>query len=89
MNHPYLEITYRRGKPFAAYLYLPRRAGERVARSEAVNELFVIDRAADERPIGVEIVEPSSVTAEMLNDLLATLDQPRLPSADLAPLQAA
>lgn len=89
MNQPYLEITYRRGKPFAAYLYLPRRAGECVARSKAVNELFVIDRAADERPIGVEIVEPSGVTAEMLNDLLTTLDQPRLPSADLAPLQAA
>ena len=28
MNQPYLEITYRRGKPLAAYLYLARREGD-------------------------------------------------------------
>ncbi len=32
MKEPYLEVTYRHGKPFAAYLYLPRRAGDRSAR---------------------------------------------------------
>jgi len=28
MSNSYLEVTYRKGKPFAAYLYLDRRAGD-------------------------------------------------------------
>ena len=30
----YLEVIYRKGKPLAAYLYLPRRDGDTAARSE-------------------------------------------------------
>jgi len=89
MNQPYLEITYRRGKPLAAYLYLARREGDRAANSEPVDDQFVIDRSADGRPIGVEIVDPASVSAEALNQLLISLDQSPLPAADLAPLKAA
>ena len=89
MNQPYLEITYRRGKPLAAYLYLARQEGDRAERSEPVGDLFVIDRASDGRPIGVEIITPAEVSAGMLNSLLSQLDQPPLPPADLEPLQAA
>lgn len=89
MNQTYLEVTYRRGKPLAAYLYLARREGDRVARSESVDDLFVIDRAADGRPIGIDITAPTSVSAETLNQLLISLNQSPLSAADLAPLQAA
>jgi uncharacterized protein YuzE len=89
MNHPYLEITYRRGKPLAAYLYLPRREGDRVVQSEPIGDLFVIDRASDGRVVGIEIIDPISVSAETLNELLIELKQSPLPVADLAPLQAA
>jgi hypothetical protein len=32
MKERYLEITFRKGKPLAAYLYLPRRVGVKSAR---------------------------------------------------------
>jgi hypothetical protein len=89
MSQPYLEITYRRGKPLAAYLYLPRREGDRVAQSEPRGNLFVVDRAHDGRLVGIEIVDPISVSVEMLNQLLIELKQSPLPAADLAPLHAA
>jgi len=89
MNQPYLEITYRHGKPLAAYLYFARREGDRAANSEPAGDPFVIDRAGDGRPLGVEIVDPASVSAETLNQLLLSLNQSPLPEADLAPLKAA
>ena len=33
MKHRYLEVTFREGKPFAAYLYLPRLAAAKAART--------------------------------------------------------
>lgn len=89
MNQPYLQITYRHGKPLAAYLYLARREGDRGANSEPIDDQFVIDRAADGRLVGLEIVDPASVSAETLNQLLISLDQSPLPAADLAPLKNA
>ena len=35
MKRHYLQVTFRKGKPFAAYLYLSRRSGVRVARTVA------------------------------------------------------
>jgi hypothetical protein len=29
MKERYLEVTFRKGKPFAAYFYLPRNPGEK------------------------------------------------------------
>jgi hypothetical protein len=42
MGRPYLEVTYCKGKPFAAYLYLDRRSGDNAARSERRDD-FVVD----------------------------------------------
>lgn len=89
MNQPYLEITYRHGKPLAAYLYLARRPEDRATESDSVDDLFVVDRTADGRPIGVEILDPTPASASKLNGLLQQLDQPTLSTAELAPLQAA
>ncbi|WP_152050806.1 DUF2283 domain-containing protein [Tautonia marina] len=89
MNQPYLEVTFRRGKPIAAYLYLPRRPGDRAVRSEPVDDLIVIDRAEDGRPIGLELVDPVAVSADRVNAVLRQLDQPELAASELAPLHAA
>lgn len=86
MSGTYLEITYRNGKAFAAYLYLPRQAGDRVVRSESVNDRLVIDRPADDRPIGIEILDPKSATTEQLNELLRKLSQPEVSDREFAPL---
>ncbi len=85
-----LQITYRKGRPFAAYLYLSRVSGERGARSEAsADGLLIVDFAADGRPIGIEITSPGAVTLERINDLLGNLAQQPLPEAEFAPLRAA
>ena len=84
----YLELTYRHGKPFAGYLHLPRRQGDRAARSRKAGAALVVDYADDGRPIGVEIVSPSTVSADEINRLLAELNQQALTAAELAPLQA-
>ena len=47
----FLEVTYRQGKPLAAYLYLPRRSGDTSARVEPRGPGFLVDWTEDGRPI--------------------------------------
>jgi hypothetical protein len=54
MSKPYLEITYRQGKAFAAYLYLDRRPGDASGRTERHGN-WIVDYAHDGRAIGIEI----------------------------------
>jgi len=89
MSERYLEISYRAGKPFAAYLMLPRQAEDRTARSERFSEVLVIDYATDGRAIGIEIVHPQAVTVDELNLALAHVGQSPMGSEDFAPLKAA
>jgi len=84
----YLELTYRHGKPFAGYLHLPRQEGDRVARSRKAAAELVVDYAADGRAIGIEIVSPSTISADDINTLLAELDQQAMGADELAPLLA-
>jgi uncharacterized protein YuzE len=89
MNDPYLEVTFRHGKPLAAYLYLARQPGDTADRSEPVDDTLVVDRTADGRAIGIEIIDPRGVTPARLNALLRTLHHAELPAAEFAPLQVA
>ena len=84
----YLEMTYRQGRPLAGYLYLPRREGDRVARSQKAAPGLVVDYAADGRPIGLEITSPSRVSFQAINDLLLSLHQPTVTEEELSPLLA-
>lgn len=89
MKTAYLEVTYRHGRPIAAYYYLPRRNGDRSARTVACDGGLVIDLTEDGRAIGVEITAPSSVDATTLNAALAQVGQPPIAPDELAPLSAA
>ena len=84
----YLEMTYRHGKPLAGYLYLPRKEGDRVVRSQQAAPGLVVDHASDGRPIGVEITSPSAVSLQAINKLLVDLHQQTLAQEELAPLLA-
>jgi hypothetical protein len=86
MNNRYLEITYRHGKPIAAYFYLPRRSGDIGARSVASDAGLVTDYTVDGRPIGIEITAPSVLTLSSLNAALAAAKQPLAAPDDIAPL---
>jgi hypothetical protein len=89
MKQRYLEVTYRKGKPLAAYLYLPRNPGETSIRSERHEAGLVIDYAADSHAIGIEITAPSKVSLAALNRALAAVNQPPATADDLAPLLTA
>lgn len=89
MKHSYLEVTYRKGRPLAAYYYLPRRDGDRSARTERAEGGLVIDYSVDGRAIGVEITAPSRLQLSQLNRVLERLGQEPVSDDDLAPLAAA
>jgi hypothetical protein len=85
-----LQVTYRKGRAFSAYLYLSNRAGERSARTEPSEDgLLVVDYAPDGRPLGVEITSPQGVALERLNELLARLGQPAMAEEEFRPVRTA
>ena len=89
MRDVFLEVTYREGRPFAAYYHLPRMADDTSAKSRGAESGMVIDYASDGRAIGIEITEPALLTLEDLNRVLHELGLPEATDADLAPLHAA
>jgi hypothetical protein len=85
----YLEVTFRQGRAFAAYLYFERRPGERSYRTAKAEPGLVVDFAEDGRPIGIEITAPSTITLAAVNRALRGLGLPEMEPSDLAPLPAA
>jgi len=89
MNEPYLEVTFRRGRAFAAYLYLPRQADEKSASTKRVEPGMVIDFGPSGNPIGIEITSPGQISLSDINSVLQDLGLPPVTQTDLAPLLAA
>ncbi len=88
MKDRYLEVTYRKGKALAAYLYLRRGLVEKSARTEQAAPGILLDVSASGDPIGLEITAPDHVTADQVNNVLAKLGLPMLSPEELAPLPA-
>jgi hypothetical protein len=89
MKHRFLEITYRKGKPLAAYLYLVRQQGDTSTRTERHPTGLIIDFAADNRAIGIEITAPSRISLADMNAALAAAKQEPISADDIAPLLTA
>lgn len=83
-----LEVTYRKGRPVAAYFYLPRRDEDRAVRTERRENGLLVDFASDDRPIGIEITAPSALTLDRLNHVLRSVGQALATVDDLSPLHA-
>ena len=84
-DRPSLEITFRSGRPATAYLTLPRRRGDRADRT-IPHGAFVVDYAADGRPIGIEIESVSPAVVPRLKRLLTELGVTGVGAEVLAPL---
>ena len=84
----YLEVTFRNGKPLAAYLYLPRNPGDASVRTVRDASGLLVDYTGDGRAIGIEIPSPGSIRLESLNRVLASLDQGPATPEELAPVGA-
>ena len=90
MTERSLQVTYRKGKPFSAYLHLSHQTGEKSAKTvPSADGLLVVDYAKDEKPIGVEITAPTAVPLDRLNGLLADLGETPLNEHDYLPVRAA
>lgn len=89
MKDCYLEITYRHGRPLAAYLYLPRSSRDKSHRTAEAGGGMVIDLTRSGKPIGIEITAPAKATVAAVNRILKDLGFPSITRADLAPLRAA
>ena len=86
MQERYLEITYHRGRPLAAYLYLPRHANDKSHRVIQEGHGLMVDLAEDDRPIGIEIVSPQAVSLAEINEVLAKYALPPADREEVAPL---
>jgi hypothetical protein len=89
MRRPYLEITFRGGKAFAAYLYLPRASGAKVARTKEARPGMLVDYDPTNQPMGIELTNPRSTNVTTVNELLVELGLSALDPNELAPLRAA
>lgn len=90
MTERSLQVTYRKGRPFAAYLHLSHETGEKSARTvPSADGLLVVDYAANGQPIGVEITAPPAVSLERLNSLLGELGESPLAEHEYRPVRAA
>jgi len=89
MRQRYLEVTFRKGKPFAAYLYLPRQTGVKSVRPIEVATGILVDYAASSEPIGLEITAPAHVSVDQINKVLVALGLSPMAAEELAPLHAA
>jgi hypothetical protein len=89
MREAYLEVTYRHGRPLAAYFYLPRETRSKSVRTRQVNPGMIVDLDARGRPLGIEITAPGQLTLTALNRLLRELGCDPVRRIDLAPLRAA
>jgi uncharacterized protein YuzE len=84
-----LQVTYRKGKPFAAYIYLTHAPGTKSARTEQIGPELLIDYAADGSPLGIEIVSPGHVSEDEIVTIFDRLGLDRPSAAELGPLRAA
>ena len=82
-------MTYRHGRPIAAYFHLPRQPGDSAVRTDRMEDMLLVDRAAEGRPIGVEITDPARFDPDRFFALLESLGQTAVDRDELRPLVAA
>ncbi len=86
MKQRYLQVTFRKGRPFAAYLYLPRPTGARAARTLVAGSGVRIDLDERGAAIGVEITAPSAISVAQLNAIRGQNGIEGLDATEFAPL---
>ncbi len=81
-----LKISYRKGRPFAAYLCLQHDTSVSVSHSRRFESGVVADFSEDGRCTGLELTAPSMVTLEAVNGVLKQVGRSPVTAEDLRPL---
>lgn len=84
-----LQVTYRKGKPLAAYIYLAAHAGQKAARTKELAPGLLVDFDANDEPFGIEVVSPDLVSSSEIDRLFEELGLDRPDPKELEPLLAA
>jgi uncharacterized protein YuzE len=85
----YLEITFRKGKALAAYIYLSKKVGVRTESSKKIRDGIIIDFDIKNNVIGLEITAPDKISANEINEILSNYKIEPIPEKELDPLKAA
>jgi len=88
MKGRYLEVTFVRGKPLAAYLYLPHTEGAQATSTVDADHGLRVDLDEQGAPVGIEISAPGAVSMAQINEVLARYGVPPLDDDEWAPLAA-
>jgi uncharacterized protein YuzE len=89
MHDKYLEVTFRKGKPIAAYLYLSRQNNAQSARTKRFKAGIIVDFDEKDNAIGIEITAPNKIKNHEINEVFQLLHIPPFSEEELAPLKAA
>ena len=81
-------ITFRKGKPLAAYLRLDG-ARASVARTKKITSSLLVDFDASGIALGLEILAFDARTIGRINRVLVSLGHDKLADRELTPLRAA
>ena len=82
----HIEVTYRRGKAFAAYIYLPAETTQEVATTRELRPGIVADFDRDGNVLGVEIVHPGHTSRGQILEVLRELRVTGVTEEELAPI---
>ena len=88
VEHPFLEVTYRRGKPFAGYLHFREAPSDVPCRTEEIQPGILVDVTADGQVVGIEFLSPDRLTPDDVKAIQGALVGQSLPVEDLAPIMA-
>jgi uncharacterized protein YuzE len=89
MKDVYLEITFRKGKAIAAYIYLSRKPGVTTNMSKKIKDNIIADYDGEGGLIGLEITSPHKANSADINDILVSHNAQPFSEKELAPLKAA
>ena len=84
-----VKVSFYAGKPFAAYVYLPRKTRQKVAETDEVKPGILVDYDSKGRAMGVEIVSPTAVSLKDVAEVVRKAAGESIRLGDLAPLHAA
>ena len=89
MKPPSVEITYRRGRPVAAYISWASSATAKCHATKEAAPGMIVDFARNGRPIGLELAVPRAATLAGVNRVLRSVGAPPLRPSDFSPLRVA
>jgi len=84
-----IQITYRKGKPLAAYIYLPHEPGNKSVRCEELQPGLIVDFDAEGKALGIEVITPTATSIDEVHQVFEKLGLEHPDPTDLQPLLAA